>query len=99
MQWLSRKYMPVDNEEYGKERSMSLVADEVLDCSGLSCPLPIVKVSRKIKEISMGQILKMIATDSGAPADMEAWSRQTGHELMASLQEQGKYIFFIKRTK
>jgi tRNA 2-thiouridine synthesizing protein A len=73
--------------------------DQVLDCSGLSCPLPVVKTSRAIKELQIGQVLKMVATDSGAPADMEAWSRQTGHDLIASLKENGKYIFLIRRLK
>jgi tRNA 2-thiouridine synthesizing protein A len=50
-----------------------LKADKVLDCSGLLCPLPVVKTSKAIKEIELGQVLQMIATDPGAPPDMEAW--------------------------
>jgi tRNA 2-thiouridine synthesizing protein A len=61
--------------------------------------LPVVKTSKTIKELSTGQVLKMIATDSGAPADMEAWARQTGNTLLASLKEDGKYIFYIQRMK
>jgi len=56
-------------------------------------------VSKAIKTMEIGQVLKMIATDPGAPPDMEAWSRQTGHELLRSMQEDGKFIFFIRRTK
>jgi tRNA 2-thiouridine synthesizing protein A len=78
---------------------MDVTFDQVLDCSGLSCPLPVVKTSRAIKELHIGGVLKMVATDSGAPADMEAWSRQTGHELISSLKENGKYIFLIRRMK
>ncbi len=73
--------------------------DQVLDCSGMLCPVPVVKTSKAVKGLEVGQILKMIATDPGSPPDMEAWSRQTGNELMRSMQEGGKYIFFIKRTK
>ncbi len=73
--------------------------DQVLDCSGLLCPVPVVKTSKAVKAMEVGQILKLIATDPGSPPDMEAWSRQTGHELMRSMQEDGKFIFFIKRTK
>ena len=74
-------------------------ADRTLDCSGLSCPMPIVKTSKAIRELQMGQVLKMIATDSGAPADMEAWSRQTGNELLLSSQDAGKYVFYVRRVK
>lgn len=73
--------------------------DKLLDCSGLLCPLPVIKVSKEIKSMQMGQVLKMIATDKGAPADMQAWSRQTGNELLDSHQEEGKFIFFIRRAK
>jgi tRNA 2-thiouridine synthesizing protein A len=61
--------------------------------------MPVVKTSKAIKELSIGQVLKMIATDSGAPADMEAWARQTGNPLLASLKEDGKFVFFIQRMK
>jgi tRNA 2-thiouridine synthesizing protein A len=76
-----------------------LKADKVLDCSGLLCPLPVVKTAKAIKEIAIGQVLQMIATDPGAPPDMQAWSRQTGHELLDSREENGKYIFHFRRTK
>ncbi len=72
---------------------------KVLDCSGLLCPLPVIKTSKAIKEVEIGQVLQMIATDPGAPPDMEAWSRQTGHELLDSHTEDGKFIFFFRRTK
>jgi tRNA 2-thiouridine synthesizing protein A len=58
----------------------ALQADKVLDCTGMLCPVPVVKTSKAIKEIQIGQVLKMIATDPGAPPDMEAWSRQTGND-------------------
>ncbi len=77
----------------------AIQVDKVLDCSGLLCPLPVIKTSKAIQEIAVGQVLKMIATDPGAPADMEAWSKQTGHELLASEQEDGKFVFYIRRTK
>ena len=77
----------------------SIRVDSELDCSGMLCPLPVVKTSQAIKNIEVGQVLKMIATDPGAPPDMEAWSRQTGHEILESNEEDGVYIFYFKRTK
>jgi TusA-related sulfurtransferase len=47
----------------------------------------------------MGQVLKMIATDPGSTSDMEAWTQKTGHELVASEKEGGKFIFYIRRMK
>ncbi len=76
-----------------------LKEDQVLDCSGMLCPLPVVKTRNAIKAMEVGQILKMIATDPGAPPDMEAWSRQTGNELLRSMEDNGKFIFYIRRTR
>ncbi len=73
-------------------------ADQVLDCSGLLCPIPVVKTSKAIKEIDVGQVLHMIATDPGAPPDMEAWVRQTGHEMVAQATEGDKFLFWFRRT-
>lgn len=74
-------------------------ADKVLDCTGLLCPMPVVKTSKAIKEVEVGQILEMIATDPGAPPDMEAWTRQTGHEMVASTVDNGTFRFWFRRTK
>jgi len=73
--------------------------DKVLDCTGMMCPLPVIKTSKAIKELEVGQVLQMIATDPGAVPDMEAWSRQTGHEMLESTKQDGQFIFSFRRTK
>jgi tRNA 2-thiouridine synthesizing protein A len=78
---------------------MSVNADQVLDCSGLACPMPILKTKKAIDGLTIGQILKMIATDPGSISDMNAWTQKTGHELVASEQAGDKFIFYIKKTK
>lgn len=72
--------------------------DQVLDCTGLLCPMPIVKTKKAFDGLESGQILKMIATDAGSPPDIAAWSRQTGNELLLSTEEGGKFIFFLKKA-
>jgi len=72
--------------------------DQVLDCSGLLCPMPIVKTSKAVKELQSGQILKVIATDAGYPPDVEAWSRQTGNPLLNSITEEGKFVVFLQKS-
>ncbi|GJQ34645.1 MAG: sulfurtransferase TusA family protein [Anaerolineales bacterium] len=72
--------------------------DILLDCSGLLCPMPIVKTAKAIKEMQTGQILKVISTDAGSPPDIAAWSRQTGNELLLSTEDGGKFVFFLKKS-
>lgn len=74
-------------------------ADKILDVKGLLCPLPIVKLSKTIKEMEIGQIVEMQATDPGAQPDMDAWSKNTGHEIVDSAEQDGVYLFWVRRTK
>jgi tRNA 2-thiouridine synthesizing protein A len=78
---------------------MAVTPDQTLDCSGLSCPMPILKTKKAIDGLQMGQILKMIATDPGSVSDMDAWTKKTGHELVSSEQSGNSYIFYIKKAK
>ncbi len=77
----------------------TLKADKVIDCSGMLCPFPVVETSKGIKTIAVGQILRVIATDAGSPADMEAWARQTGHKLLQSEAGGGRFVFYFERTR
>ena len=76
---------------------MAIQFDQELDCSGLACPMPILKTKKAIDALQTGQVLKMTATDPGSIPDMQAWTSKTGHELVSSEQVGDKYIFYIKR--
>ncbi len=71
--------------------------DQELDARGLSCPLPILKTKKALGGMQAGQVLKVVATDPGSIKDMEAFSKQTGNELLASSQEGGAYVFMLKK--
>lgn len=72
-------------------------ADKVLDAKGLACPMPIVKTRKEMKDMESGQVLEILATDKGAKADMTAWAKSGGHELM-EIQEEGDVLkFWIKK--
>ena len=73
--------------------------DQVLDCTGMSCPLPVVKTSQAIKKIEPGQMLELLATDPGVEPDMKAWSRRTGNELISIGQRDGVFHVLIRRVK
>ena len=73
--------------------------DKTVDYKGLFCPMPIVKISKAIKEIEVDQVLEMLADDPGSKADMEAWAKQSGHELLDAKEESGVFKFYVRRTK
>jgi len=71
--------------------------DKELDARGLNCPLPILRTKKALADLKSGQILKVVATDPGAVKDFEAFSRQTGHELVSHAQEQKEFTFFMRK--
>ncbi len=71
--------------------------DQELDASGLNCPLPILRAKKTLSSMDTGQILHIIATDPGSVKDFDAFSKQTGNELLESKEEGGKFHFLIKK--
>ena len=71
--------------------------DKTMDLKGLPCPMPVVKVSKGIKEIEVGQILEAVTTDPGALADFPAWAKTSGNEILKTDQGDGTITFYIKR--
>lgn len=56
--------------------------DHTLDCKNLNCPMPIVRISREIKDLEPGKTLEVQATDPAFTADVIAWAKKTGNELL-----------------
>ncbi|MBI3596041.1 MAG: sulfurtransferase TusA family protein [Nitrospirae bacterium] len=73
--------------------------DQTLDCKGLLCPMPVIRTKQAIDKMAVGQVLEMISTDPGSVADMMAWSKRTGHELLEHRQGNGLFQFYIRKTK
>jgi len=70
--------------------------DRTLDCTGMLCPMPIVKLSKAMKEMTSGQIVLMTATDPGSIPDVKAWSKNTGNPLVTH-EQNGKVMSFWLR--
>lgn len=98
MSTVVQKLRTSDNKkrDVGSEK---IKADVELDCFGLLCPLPIIQTARKIKEMKVGQVLKVISTDKGIKEDMPAWCRTSGQEYLG-LEEEGElFKVYVKKVK
>ena len=73
-------------------------ADSQLDCSGLNCPLPVLKTKKAMDDLASGQVLKMVSTDPGSLNDIAAWVKRTGNELLESIVEDGHFTFYLKKS-
>ena len=74
-----------------------MIADKELDARGLNCPLPILKAKKALADMTSGQTLKVIATDSGSVRDFQAFAKQTGNELVAQDTVGTDFISVLKR--
>lgn len=70
---------------------------KVFDLKGLACPMPVVKVSKGIKEVGVGEIIEAHTTDPGALTDFPAWAKTSGNEIVKTDQQEKVIKFYIKR--
>jgi tRNA 2-thiouridine synthesizing protein A len=78
---------------------MSITIARSLDLKGLSCPLPIIKTSKAMKDLNPGELLEVYATDPGSVPDFKAWSQSTGNPLVESSQEAGVFHFVLRKKE
>lgn len=72
---------------------------ETLDCTGLQCPLPVIKTAQAMKKLSDGQVLELLATDPGVEPDMKAWAARTGNALVSIEQQDGVFHVLLRRVE
>ncbi|CAN5454815.1 sulfurtransferase TusA family protein [soil metagenome] len=72
-------------------------ADKELDTRGLKCPLPILKAKKALADMSSGQLLKVVSTDPSSLRDFQAFSRQTGNELVEQETQARDFIHVLRR--
>lgn len=73
------------------------VIDEILDTSGMNCPLPLLKAKQALSRLDVGQVLKVIATDAGSIRDFKAYTDQSDHVMLESFTDHEPYVYIIRR--
>lgn len=70
----------------------------VLDTSGKCCPMPMVETNKTIKRMLEGEVLQIIATDSGTQLDIPSWCQRTGNVLLASDTQENSFTYYVKKA-
>jgi len=70
-----------------------------LDFKGLLCPMPVVKIAQAMKQIQVGETVEAVATDPGVVADIPAWARTSGNELVSMDKQEKLFKFVVKKLK
>lgn len=68
-----------------------------VDAKGLKCPMPVLKAKKALADLQSGELLCVLTTDPGSVRDFQAFSKQTGNELICHDQDMHGYTFIIKR--
>ena len=75
------------------------MTDATLDCSGLYCPLPVIRTAQELRRLDLGQTLLVLATDPGAGPDLADWCLATGNELVTTERDGAVLRVTVRRRK
>jgi len=71
---------------------------QTIDVTGKACPIPVVKTAKAMKAMGTGDVLEVLATDPGVEPDMQAWTKQTGNELLGIEQRDGVFRVLLRKS-
>jgi tRNA 2-thiouridine synthesizing protein A len=70
---------------------------KVLDCRGRRCPLPVIELARALPEVAIGEVIRVLADDPAAAADIPAWCRMRGQTFAGESEVDGSPAFDVRR--
>lgn len=77
---------------------MSINSDLELDTRGLMCPLPLLRLKRKLADMGSGQQVRVLATDPASVLDFGVFLEQSGHQLLGQWEEAGIFHFLVRKS-
>lgn len=81
-----------------EEELNELDVDEIVDARGTACPGPLLEAKRAISKVTVGGIMEIISSDEGTNADIPNWCKKVGHEHLGTIEEDGDWRLFVRRT-
>jgi tRNA 2-thiouridine synthesizing protein A len=72
-------------------------ADREVDARRLNCPLPILRTRKALNDMASGQTIRVLSTDPASVRDFQAFSHQTGNELVGQGERDDAFWFVLKR--
>jgi tRNA 2-thiouridine synthesizing protein A len=76
---------------------MKEVIDKFLDTSGLLCPEPVMMLHKAVRELLVGEVIQVVATDPSTQRDIPKFCHFLGHELIKQEEQSASYIYYIKK--
>lgn len=74
--------------------------DVEVDARGLACPLPVIELAKAVRELPMGGLVRLAATDEAADVDVPVWCRMQRQRLVArSTADDGARLFDVEKAR
>jgi TusA-related sulfurtransferase len=71
-----------------------------VDCLGLACPIPVVRLARAVGGVEIGGVVELLADDPGARVDIPVWCRLKDQELLGQDDRaEGGWVFRVRRVR
>ncbi|SLN62568.1 Sulfurtransferase TusA [Roseovarius litorisediminis] len=71
---------------------------ETIDATGLLCPLPVLKLRKRLKSLAPGDCIEMLADDPAAIVDVPHFCTEAGHELLAATEKSGVQVYIVRKA-
>ncbi len=71
--------------------------EQLLDVTGLTCPMPLLKAKKALNAIQAGELLRVRATDPGSVRDFETFAKQSGNELLESTTQEQIFVYLLRK--
>ena len=72
-------------------------ADHLMDAVGLYCPEPVMMLHNKVRDIAIGEVLEVVATDPSTQRDIPKFCAFLGHELLSERTEADRFYYLIRK--
>jgi tRNA 2-thiouridine synthesizing protein A len=72
--------------------------NDTVDALGLLCPLPVLKARKRLKSLTQGQVLQLLADDPAAVIDVPHFCNESGHSLIGQSETDGHQIYLIRKS-
>lgn len=73
------------------------MSEAFLDTKGLKCPIPVLRARKAMKPLAAGEVIEIHATDPSSVQDFKAFCETTGDDLLESREDEGVYVFKIRK--
>jgi peroxiredoxin family protein/TusA-related sulfurtransferase/rhodanese-related sulfurtransferase len=99
-EYLEEDVMPIEKASETGNQAVSgnvPVASVNIDCTGMQCPGPLMKVFETVKGMKDGEVMEVTASDPGFTRDIGAWTKRTGNQLLSNEHRGNEYVAVVRK--